>query len=45
MKRRDAHIGFGRQQVNAEIVGKVVLNAAQRTGNLAELGLPADQRQ
>ena len=45
VKRRDAHIGFRRQLINAEVFRVLALDALQHAANQAEVRLPAYQRQ
>ena len=45
MERRDAHIGFRRQLIDAEVFRVLAFNTLQHAADQAEVGLPADQRQ
>lgn len=45
VKRRDAHIGFRRQLVNAEVFRVLALNALEHAANQAKVRLAAYQRQ
>ncbi|MNZ86243.1 hypothetical protein D3C78_1050600 [compost metagenome] len=43
VKRRNTHIHLPRQLLNVEAVGILVLDASQRLGDLAKVGMPIDQ--
>ena len=45
VKRRDAHVGFRRQLVNAEVFRVLALNALEHAANQAKVRLAAYQCQ